>query len=204
MKKIIFIAFFAIIICKNGWAQTRKMGPVEQKMTTTLCDCINQIDQSKISTAKEASDAFMNCFMNQSSLLVDLSAERNLSMTDKEAMHQLGVDIGKNLLAEKCDGFLKLAVKMANKTEEKQQQTTSGTYKRIDNKGFNYIVLTDGSGSEKPFLWLRQFGGSEKFINAPATFIGKKLKVSWQDIEIYLPQAKGYYTVKEITAIEVL
>ncbi|MCC8424081.1 hypothetical protein [Mucilaginibacter sp. UR6-11] len=203
MKRIILIAFLILIICRDGWAQTRNIGPVEQKMTTALCDCITGIDQSKIMNSKEAGEAFMNCFISQSSLLVDLATERNVSMTDNTAMHKLGEDIGKNLLTQKCDAFLKLAVKMANKGEENQLQTTAGTFKRIDTKGFNYIIITDENGSEKPFLWLKQFNGSEKFINAPATFIGKKLTVSWQEIEVYLPLAKGYYKVKEITGIEV-
>ncbi|MGZ3874908.1 MAG: hypothetical protein ACXVJD_18450, partial [Mucilaginibacter sp.] len=63
---------------------------------------------------------------------------------------------------------------------------------------------TDNGNSEKSFIWLRQFPGSEKFMNGPLTLAGKKLNISWQEIEVYLPQAKGYYKVKEITGITIL
>ncbi|MEO6633843.1 MAG: hypothetical protein ABIN13_19020, partial [Mucilaginibacter sp.] len=60
------------------------------------------------------------------------------------------------------------------------------------------------ANSEKSFLWLREFPGSDKFMNSPAQLKGKKLKVTWHEMEVYLPQAKGYYKVKEITAIDFL
>ena len=88
-------------------------------------------------------------------------------------------------------------------SEKNNQGTgsTTGTFKRIDNKGFNYIVITE-NGNEKSFLWLTQFAGSEKFMDNTTSLTGKNLNVSWKEIEVYLPQAKGYYKVKEITGID--
>jgi hypothetical protein len=203
MKKLLF----ALLICGaifNARAQT--IGPVEQKMTDALCDGLNKIDQSKINTGKEATDAFMNCFMEQSAMFVDLAAEKKISMEDQQAMHDLGVEIGKNLMKEKCAGFLKLAVKMAQKSEDDAAgiSETHGAFKRIDANGFNYFVITDDNGNEKSFLWLRQFPGSEKFTGNVKDYTGKKINIKWQEMEVYLPQAKGYYKVKEITAIDLL
>jgi hypothetical protein len=202
-KKLLILIITALWVSNKSIAQKHNVGPVEQKVTTALCDCINKIDLTKITNKKEANDAFMSCFMNQSNLFVDLTAERNISMTDNTAMHELGLDIGKNLLNQKCDAFLKLAVKMADHADSTPEtETTTGSFKRIDTKGFNYIIITDASGSEKSFLWLRQFTGSEKFMAQPPT--GKKLKITWQEIEVYIPQAKGYYKVKEIAAVDIL
>ena len=33
---------------------------------------------------------------------------------------------------------------------------------------------------------------------------GKKLKIKYDEIEVYLPIAKGYYKVKEILSVDVL
>jgi hypothetical protein len=88
--------------------------------------------------------------------------------------------------------------------DEDNEGNTNGKLKRIDVKGFNYIVITDGNNSEKSFLWLKQFPGSEKFMNGLTGLIDKYVKISWQELEVYLPDAKGYYKVKEITGIEVL
>jgi hypothetical protein len=203
MKKLLLATILLFAFIQKPFAQTTAMGPVERKFTDALCTCIGEIDQSKLTTAKEASDAFMNCFMAKSDMFVDLAAEKHVDMEDQQAMHKLGTEIGKNLVAEKCPGFLKLAVKMSGKTET-EANTTEGSFKRVENKGFNYIVLTGADGSEKSFLWLRQFTGSEIFMADTAKYTGKNLRISWREIEVYLPQAKGYYNVKEITGIEVL
>jgi hypothetical protein len=203
-KKLLILIITALWVSNKSTAQTRNVGPVEQKVTTALCDCLNKIDLSKITNKKEANDAFMGCFMNQSNFFVDLAAERNIAMTDNAAMHELGLDIGKNLLNQKCDAFLKLAAKTADHRGEPETEITTGSFKRIDTKGFNYIIITDASGSEKSFLWLRQFTGSEKFMAQPLNVTGKKLKITWQELEVYLPQAKGYYKLKEIMAIDIL
>jgi hypothetical protein len=205
MKKISLI----LLLCAsffNSRAQTQ-IGPVEQKFTDALCGSLNQLDMSKINSSKEADQAFMQCFMAHSDMFSALADEKKVSMEDQQAMHDLGVGIGKNLLNEKCDGFLKLAVKMADKSsdnENAESSTTEGAFKRVDNKGFNYIVITDDTGNEKSFLWLRQFPGSENFMNGTGKYIGKKLKISWLEMEVYLPAANGYYNVKEITGIGVL
>ncbi|TSD67695.1 hypothetical protein FFF34_009995 [Inquilinus sp. KBS0705] len=202
MKKIILVLILGSFYFKAN-AQT-VVGPVEKKITDNLCDCINKLDLSKITNSEEANKAFMDCFMAQADLAVDLAAERGVELSDNVAMNKMGTDIGRNLLKQKCEGFLKLAVKMANKKDQIAVQATTGTFKRVDVKGFNYIVITDNAGSEKSFLWLRQFPGSEQFTGSTIKFAGKKLKISWQDIEVYLPTAKGYYQVKEITAIDLL
>ena len=41
-------------------------------------------------------------------------------------------------------------------------------------------------------------------MDQPAKYVGKKLKVSWQETEVYIPAAKGYFKIKEITTIELL
>ncbi|MBB6112509.1 hypothetical protein [Mucilaginibacter lappiensis] len=182
-------------------------GPVERKLTDSLCKAISKLDLSKIQDGKAAKAAFMECFMQQSAMFIDLAEERHVSMEDDNAMHQIGTDIGKNLFKQKCDGFLKLAVKMADKennTESESVNYTEGSFKRIDNKGFNYMVITDNSKSEKSFIWLRQFPGSESFMNSVTPYVGKKVNIKWQEMEVYLPQAKGYYKVKEILAVDIL
>jgi len=202
MKRFFPVLILSIFYAAALHAQTQAMGPVERKITDSICNCITNLDQSKIHTKKEATDAFMDCFSKQAELLVALADEKKVSMEDNVAMHALGTGLGKNLLTQKCQGFMQLAIKMAQK-EDAGASSTEGKFKRIDNKGFNYIVLVDENNQEKSFLWLRQFTGSENFKN-PASLAGKGLKIDWKEMEVYLPEAKGYYKVKEITAITVL
>lgn len=203
MKKLLLLL---LIIAGFNIADAQTTpGPAETKLTNALCDCITKLDKSKLTGAKEAKQAFMDCFSGQADLFPDVAAERHVEFTDHDAMKKIGADIGVNLLKQKCDGFMQLAVKMAEKDKEAPEtQSTTGTFKRIDNKGFNYIVIADNTGSPKSFLWLREFAGSDKFIGLTGALLNKKLKISWQEIEVYLPAAKGYYKVKEITAVDVL
>ncbi len=204
MKKVLFVLAIAVLSVIQVKAQTEP-GPVEKKLMDSLCVAISKVDLSKISTKEEANTAFMNCFATYSYMLLDVANERGVEASDTEAMHKIGLAIGMNLVRQKCTPFVKLAALMAgsaNKTDV--EGSTQGTVKRIENKGFNYIVVTDASGNEKSFLWLRQFAGSEKFAGLPATYINKKVRVKWQNMEVYLPQAKGYYNVKEITGVEML
>ena len=205
MKK--FLSVFVISSClfiQRSFAQTERVpGPAERRITDSLCVAINRLDMSKVGTGKAAESAFMDCFMRQSALFEDVANERKVQMEDKTAMHQMGSDIAKNLLKMKCDGFMKLALKMADKSGAPSSETASGTLKRIDTKGFNYIVLTADDGKEMSFLWLRQFAGSEKFMNSGTVYTGKKVTINYQELEVYLPQAKGDYKVKEIVSLSV-
>ncbi|MGZ3766527.1 MAG: hypothetical protein ACXVB0_21645 [Mucilaginibacter sp.] len=207
MKKLLLILLLPVLFSQRSSAQADHVpGPAEKKLTDSLCAALGRLDLSKIGSGKDAEDAFMNCFMQQSSMFESVATERKVAMDDDVAMHQIGVDIGKNLLKEKCDAFLKLAMKIAEKSKsngDESSGSTYGTFKRIDNKGFNYIAVTDAGGNERSFLWLRQFSGSGKFTNGAADLAGKKLKIGWKELEVYLPQAKGYYKVKEIVSIEV-
>jgi len=205
MKKILSV--FVILSClfiQRSFAQTERVpGPAERRITDSLCVEINRLDMSKVGTGKAAESAFMDCLMKQSALFEDVANERKVQMEDKAAMRQIGSDIAKNLLKMKCDGFMKLALKMADKSGAPSSETASGTLKRIDTKGFNYIVLTADDGKEMSFLWLRQFAGSEKFMNSGTVYTGKKVTINYQELEVYLPQAKGYYKVKEIVSLSV-
>jgi len=82
--------------------------------------------------------------------------------------------------------------------------TTQGTLKRIDTKDFNYFVLTDAENKERSFIWLRQFPGSDSFMGNPNQLKGKKLRIEWREIEVYIPSAKNYYNIKEVVGLEVL
>ncbi|MBS7563964.1 hypothetical protein KHS38_06065 [Mucilaginibacter sp. Bleaf8] len=204
MKQTFIAVLFILAGAGNIQAQNT-MGPAERRMTDSLCNALSKVDVNKITSKEEANSIFTDCFSRYTSLLMEVAEERKIDFSDDAAMEGLGTDIGKDLLKLNCGSFLKLAAKMAgSKNNAESKSTTSGTFKRIENKGLNYIVITDPQGKEKSFIWLRQFTGSERFTSGTTALVGKKLKVTWQDMEVYLPQAKGYYNVKEITAIDIL
>ncbi|WP_207533243.1 hypothetical protein [Desertivirga arenae] len=193
--------FLSISVVKSQ----NKIGPIEQKVTDSICACLNKIDMSQIKTKDEATNAFMNCFSRQASLLIPLATERKVEITDKAAMREVGIDVGKNLLNQNCQAFMTLSMVMAkeeiDKGETDKAGTTSGKIKRIETKEFNHIVITDQSGKEKTFIWLRQFDGADKFAGNPGDLVGKKVSISWTEIEAYVPSAKAYFPLKEVVKV---
>jgi ABC-type methionine transport system ATPase subunit len=203
MKQLLLVALFSFFAVSSLKAQ---MGPAEKKMTANICDCISNLDHGKIQDAQSAEKAFQNCFTGQANLILSLAEERNIELNDQQAMKVLGTDIAKNLMRENCPGFMKLAIAMANKEEADQPMSgvTEGRLKRIDTKDFNYFVITDDSNKERTFIWLRQFSGSDAFVNNASKFVGKKVKINWQEIEVYVPSAKNYFNIREVTELQVL
>lgn len=208
MKKLLLLtlSIVGLLAVNQSEAQTAAptIGPAEKKITDSICNCITKVDLSKVHGKKEATQVFTDCFAGQSALLMDVAAEKGVSVTDDAAMNKLGNEIGQNLLRQNCSAILKLGVLMSGPDDDgaaTDESSTAGTFKRIDNKGFNYIVITDSKGQEKSFLWLRQFADSEKLMNGTVGLVGKKITIKWHELEVYLPQAKGYFKVKEISGV---
>jgi hypothetical protein len=211
MKKQLLITCFLLITFQVAFGQSEhKLSPADRKFTDTICNCVSKLDMSKIVTSDDAVSAYTECINKHMDLLSSLAEEKHVELTDQAAMSAIGVDLAKNLMIEKCESFLKISVLMSkkyidNKLNSVNNVTTIvGYFKRIELKGFNYIILSDENHSEQSFIWLNQFPGSEKFMNGTAALTGKKLKVTSKEIEVFVPQAKGYYKIKEITNIEVL
>ncbi|MEO6521469.1 MAG: hypothetical protein ABIN91_07325 [Mucilaginibacter sp.] len=206
MKKTFLLFGLLVAITQSLFAQTRIIGPAEKKLADTICDCLVHKDLLKVTNKEEAVAFYTDCINQHSDLLIALSEEQNADMTDLEAMKKLGINLALTLMKNQCPGFVQLSKFMAEKeisNNNNVNSSTTGILKRIDNKGFNYLVINN-NGAEKSFLWLRQFAGSEKLINGITTSIGKKVTIKWQEIEVYLPVAKGYYKVKEITDVTFL
>ena len=204
MKQFL-LTLILIAGCAQLYGQNAPTG-TEKAITDSICSCITKTDMSKVTTKEQATDVINTCFTKQMDLLTKLAAERHVEFTDGAAMRQLGENIGKNLVYENCSVFIKLSMVLAGKDIDREvsmdEGSTSGHFVRVDTKGFNYLVIKDQEGNEKSFIWLRQFPGSEKFT-APATgMAGKSLKISWKEIEVYIPSAKGYFKLKEITAVD--
>jgi len=204
-KFLLFTGILTSLFIQRSFSQAHVPGPIERKMLNSICICINELDLSKITDKQGAKDAFSGCLIKNVSLLADVATERNIELSDKQGMSKIGEDIALTLLKEDCKGFSSLAMLMGKSTKDDGSiGTESGSLKRIENKGFNYFIISDEENNEKSFIWLRQFPGSENFMAGDANYIGKKLTIKYKELEVYLPLAKGYYNVKEITSISVL
>ncbi len=200
--RYIFLVASLIFSTLVSSAQTAP-GPEERKLNNAICECITNLDFSTLTTKASANNAFMDCFSKQSGMLMKVAAERKVEITDKPAMTALGINIGKQLLADNCEAFLKLAMLMNGTFETKGRESSAGILKRIDTKDFNYLILSDGENKETSFLWFRQFPDSQQLINTPAKYLGKNVVIEWQEVEVFIPSAKNYYKIKEVVKLRI-
>jgi len=207
MKKLLLLSILLLLFIQKSFSQiAHQPGPVEQRMTDSLCSCITKLDASKMTNKEQATAAYTECVEKHIDLLTALADERKVDIGDQQSMEKVGIDLALNLLKEECKGFKQIALLMGSKEGSNDSGTTGtfyGNFKRIDNKGLNYFIITDKDKKEKSFIWLRQFPGSENFMNGGIGYIGKRMKIKYQEMEVYLPQAKGYYKVKEIVSLSV-
>jgi len=208
MPRFLYSFFFLFFFTSIVFAQSqRKIGLAEQKITDSICNCVVKLDMSKITNKDEATAAYTDCILKHADLLAALASERNVELSDRKAMEAVGVDIAADLLTQNCNGFKELAILLGggqSDSSEAKTSTVTGTLKRIETRGFNYFVIVDRTNKESSFIWLRQFPGSDEFMNGGAKHIGKRLTIQYTEMEVFLPQAKGYYKIKEIVSIKLL
>ena len=174
--------------------------PDKYRVAVVFCDL-----QGK--TRAEAEATVTNCFLKGNmNLLMQLADERKITVTDQQAMRKIGEEVGMQLMRRNCDAFVQLSMKMAQESngERTSFSKTSGTLSAVETKDFCKLILTESNGKKSSFYWLHHFTNSEKFVGQPAKYIGKKVKITWEDTEVYLPAMKDYFKIKEIKEIELL
>jgi hypothetical protein len=196
---------FACLIAK---AQTKPLTATE-KAADVVCAKFNNVDISSKTSAEIMTmfqDALVHVFADN---MQDLENEMGFDTMDGENGRKIGEEIGRKLLL-RCPKFIDISIKMAKEkkgdppTIEEEVSETSGTITKVISPDFTEVMVKDTQGRESTFYWLRYFKGSENFETAPVGNIGKKVKITWTEMECYLPKAHGYYKIKEIKSIDFL
>jgi hypothetical protein len=207
MKKIFLLQFIFLGPLTAG-AQEGKS--TMENAADDICNCLSKIKVDS-SNLKQYKDAAMTCFTTGTmEHIVQLAEERHLDITDQKAMRGLGVEIGKELLKQKCASYITFAKISAQEDENVLDEaavkefSTSGKLLKVDKKDFIYITIKDQSNREHNFIWLEYFEGSENFFGDKLnTLVGKDVTISWIEKEVFLPKANNYFKLKEINGITI-
>lgn len=206
MKKHIVV--FSLLCCTLP-----AMSQYDSTMKTfvdSVCKCLTRIDLSGVKTSSEAKAVLGKCFLSGNmDLLMKLAEEKGVDISSSQAMEKIGQDVGVELFKQGCQPFIQLSIRMAKEDAVKEADDVevddlTGTLTSIETKEFTKFIVTETSGKRHTLYWLHHFKNSEKFIDQPSKYIGKKMKIYWQEMEVFVPSAKGYFKIKEIKAIEVL
>jgi hypothetical protein len=85
---------------------------------------------------------------------------------------------------------------------EVSDYSAKGKLKKIETKGYTYLIITDEQGKDQSFLWLYSFEGADKIQNEFKKYKGKSIKVYWYENSVYDAKRKQYITGKQISWIE--
>ena len=167
------------------------------------CDCISKLDLTGLSQ-DEKNMKFGFCLMEK---LGDLDQAQTkalgIDMTDQASLQKFGEKVGMRM-AVKCPDVMMKIAQVQSETQIKSVSESSGMVKGITGTELSYIQLDDGTGDVNSFLWLKKVDGADGFLANPQAMVGKKVKITFETMDIYSPKTKGYNSKKVITAIQVI
>jgi len=205
MKKIVLISCL-LYLATTARSQT---DTTMKTFVDSVCKCLSRLDMNNIKDKGDAQIALTGCILNENmGLLMQVAEKRGVSVSDKAAMEKVGQEMAMELMKQNCNAFVQMSLKMSQGMVRDEAvpdvSSTSGTLTSVETKDFCKFIVTDTKGKKVSFYWLHYFKNSEKFTDQPSKYVGKKLKIFWQETEVYVPTAKGYYKIKEITEVQVM
>lgn len=200
MKKIIIVLL--LITFNSSFSQTKK-DDLLVKVAEKTCECIDGNLDGK--SVNELQLFFGLCIMKSYNPFKEEFKKIDATY-NYESYEELGEEVGIKLIEICPDNFSQIFenedfIESIYDDNEKPN-TLSGKFLSISGEEFNYINIKDENGKKQRFLWLKNFEGSERFINKPKSI--KKIKVYYQNSECYIPKMKAYFMIKEVTKIEFL
>ncbi len=177
---ILFTFSFLSIIAQDAYESVAK----------ETCECIQKKDLSKLT--KEQIQVQLGVCMIESPSIQKL----DLDLSDAEAGRKMGEKVGVKM-ATICPKVFKYFIGDGDEEEASTKQT-EGTIKKLTEGEFNYLTIKESNGREVKLIWLRYFKGSEELIENITKLEGRKVKIVYEDVECYSPQAKSYLVMKEI------
>ncbi len=129
-----------------------------------------------------------------------------------ESGEKLGEQIGMNMIKFCPDALIALAnddAFMEDETVQKidnpvdESRSFEGSIKSISGKEILTLSIKDTSGKTQKFVWISNFKGSDRLMDT-AKAKNTKVKVYFENIEMYSPELQDYVVRKQITQIDYL
>jgi hypothetical protein len=206
MKKILTLAL--VVLC--GFAATAQTD-LKKKIVDSTCACLSELPDIEKKSQNELQMAIGQCMMKKSMEdFMALAQERNLEMTDTEAMQKLGMEIGMDLAKSDCKVMSAILLKIAqenmgaanDKTDAvKEDRAIKGTVQNVELKEFAYITVVSGSKSTQ-LVWSDFVNNGDSYTKNLLALKSKALEFSYTEKEVYSVKAKAYITVKMITGVK--
>jgi len=207
MKKIAVLTVI-LFCCFAATAQT----DLKKKIVDSTCACLSEMPDIANKSQEELQIAIGQCMMKKSlEDFMALAQERNIDLTDTEAMQKLGTEIGMDLVKADCKAMNAIMLKMAqgqiksgapDKMDRVEEyKTAKGVVKNVVFGDFVYVTVLSGAKSIQ-LVWSDFVTGGNTYAKNLLSLKNKTLEFSYVEKEVYSTRAKAYVTVKMISGIE--
>jgi hypothetical protein len=199
MKQITLFILFLFLGVTSSMAQDE----ILDEIASQGCDCVEKLDLTGLSQ-DEKNMKFGFCLMEKLGNLDQAQMNAlGIDMTDQASLQKFGEKVGFRM-ATKCPNVMMKIAQVQSDTQIKSVSEASGTVKGITGSELSYVQIDDGTGDLNSFLWLKKVDGADAFLSNPQAMVGKKVKITFETMDIYSSKTKGYNSKKVITAIEVI
>ncbi|GAB2812743.1 hypothetical protein [Ferruginibacter profundus] len=207
MKKI--AGLVVIMFCSFAvTAQT----DLKKKIVDSTCACLSELPDISKKSQEELQMAIGQCMMKKSlEDFMALAQERNIEMTDAEAMQKLGAEIGMDLMKADCKAMTEIMMKMAQSqmkspSPEKEEvirdtRMVKGKVTNVEVKDFIYITVLSGAKSTQ-LVWSDYVTNGNNYAKNLLSLKNKSVEFSYIEKEVYSTKSKAYINVKMISGIE--
>lgn len=207
MKKTT-LAAIVLLTGLTAFSQSKKMDSTSRKNAIAICNCLEKNNAEKLQTTAEVQQLFLKCMMDSASSAFTKLLEQNTDNAEA-AGEEWGKQIAMDLFTVGCEPFLKISMKLAGESEEEENNnkvklsTASGTVTGFEEKDFTYINIKLTNGREQTFVYVEFVPESNEWIKKPASLKGKKVKIQYEDKEVYQPKIKDFITIKILKKLEI-
>lgn len=194
-------------------AQTKEA--VKEQLAADVCTCLTKKSaEAKPETLSkdQIKQVFITCFGGAAGKhMKDIQQAYGQGAFNSSAlMRTLGEETGA-LLIQNCPESMSYFMAVADKTDgAKSAAATSGQTVgtcgalRQPGAGLATLEVQANKTETVAFTWLRQFDGAEELLRKLPELQGKRVRVSWEEVQVLQPDKRQYQKVREITGIEVL
>ena len=142
----------------------------------------------------------------------DITEAYRVDLSNPETSREIGETIGKEVgiwLATNCRIYRRLYMQRVAAPPQSETLThplhsTEGSITGLRGEELAFVILVDEYGDELSFLWLEKFPDSEEYLGRIEDLKGKRVRITWREIQLYQVRTQNYRKTKEIRGLELL
>ncbi|TXG39635.1 hypothetical protein [Seonamhaeicola maritimus] len=175
------------------------------KIAQETCECVNKKNLNELGISSSQIELEYGLCVMESYGKNKKNADKflEISFDDEESLESLGVEVALKMMTYCSEFMMKLAGDYAADEfeEAKNDIVVVGFIANVEKSQFNIIELKDTDNRTQKLLWLEFFEG-ENQLSDLGKLKNKKVRVTYQEREMYDPKIGDYRNFKVIKKIK--